>query len=218
MESNNIIQKLLENKEFIFIDNKYLHHYVKLVIKVKKENRNKIKNLHHSHHILPRSFGGPNTKENLVLFTKREHFIAHWFLIKCTGGKGKAKMVFGLDRLYNDKDNKNKRRCSRAYERNMIEKTKFLSERMRGENNPFYNKKHTEKSLLKISEAGKNRAPFSDETKNKISKAIGGEKNGMWNKQHSDNTKRKMSKAWTPERKKQASERFKAFHKNKKNI
>ena len=34
------------------------------------------------HHIVPRSLGGSNAKENLVMFTAREHFIAHMLLWK----------------------------------------------------------------------------------------------------------------------------------------
>lgn len=34
------------------------------------------------HHIVPRSYGGSNSKANLVELTAREHFIAHWILFK----------------------------------------------------------------------------------------------------------------------------------------
>lgn len=34
------------------------------------------------HHILPRSLGGGNTKENIVSLTAREHFICHFLLAK----------------------------------------------------------------------------------------------------------------------------------------
>lgn len=34
------------------------------------------------HHIVPKSYGGSNTKDNLVRLTAREHFIAHWLLFK----------------------------------------------------------------------------------------------------------------------------------------
>ena len=34
------------------------------------------------HHIVPRSLGGYDTKENLVLLTAREHFVAHLLLAK----------------------------------------------------------------------------------------------------------------------------------------
>lgn len=32
------------------------------------------------HHIIPKSFGGKNNKENIIKLTARQHFIAHWIL------------------------------------------------------------------------------------------------------------------------------------------
>jgi hypothetical protein len=49
------------------------------------------------HHIIPRSLGGSNDKENLVDLTAREHFICHWLLIKMYSGESKAKMVYALN-------------------------------------------------------------------------------------------------------------------------
>lgn len=34
------------------------------------------------HHIIPISIGGPNESSNIVVLTGREHFIAHWILVK----------------------------------------------------------------------------------------------------------------------------------------
>lgn len=34
------------------------------------------------HHIIPKSFGGNNSKENLVRLTAREHFLCHYLLCK----------------------------------------------------------------------------------------------------------------------------------------
>ena len=34
------------------------------------------------HHIIPKCLGGSNCKDNLVLLTLREHFLAHWLLCK----------------------------------------------------------------------------------------------------------------------------------------
>lgn len=55
------------------------------------------------HHILPRSLGGKNTKDNIVALTSREHFIAHRLLHKFTTGMDKSKMAYALHRLTCDK-------------------------------------------------------------------------------------------------------------------
>ena len=38
------------------------------------------------HHIVPRSHGGTNKKDNLIALTPRQHFIAHRMLWKAYGG------------------------------------------------------------------------------------------------------------------------------------
>ena len=38
------------------------------------------------HHIVPKSLGGTNAKDNLVKLTARQHYIAHWMLWKALGG------------------------------------------------------------------------------------------------------------------------------------
>lgn len=74
-----------------------------------------------------------------------------------------------------------------------------------GENHPMYGKHHTEEAKKKISEnhwdcSGENNPKywkgkqFSEEHKNKISKANRGENNPMYGKEHTEETKKKMSK------------------------
>ncbi len=46
-----------------------------------------------AHHILPRALGGGNSKENLVLLTAREHFLAHYLLTKFTEGRALHSML-----------------------------------------------------------------------------------------------------------------------------
>lgn len=41
----------------------------------------------HIHHILPRSLGGDDSSDNLVILTPREHFVIHHLLWKMHGGK-----------------------------------------------------------------------------------------------------------------------------------
>ena len=63
---------------------------------------------------------------------------------------------------------------------------------MKGENNPFYGKHHSDETLRKISESHKN---MSDETLRKISEANKGENNPFYGKHHSEETRRKISEA-----------------------
>ena len=54
---------------------------------------------HEVHHILPKSLGGSNRKDNLVKLTHREHFIAHRILAKMYRGNKKYKMIYALKRM-----------------------------------------------------------------------------------------------------------------------
>lgn len=57
----------------------YQFHYDRLV--ETRKNRKLEENVYYEeHHILPRSMGGSNDPENLVMLTAREHFLAHWLL------------------------------------------------------------------------------------------------------------------------------------------
>lgn len=66
----------------------YLWHYISLMKKSKAKNRKKLKKsdsnymYYENHHIFPSSLGGSNNKDNKVLLTAREHFVAHLLLWK----------------------------------------------------------------------------------------------------------------------------------------
>lgn len=38
------------------------------------------------HHIIPKSMGGTDSRDNLIALTPRQHFVAHWMLWKTYGG------------------------------------------------------------------------------------------------------------------------------------
>lgn len=46
------------------------------------------------HHITPRCIGGTNDQSNLVKFTIREHYIAHWLLCKIYPQEAKVQYAF----------------------------------------------------------------------------------------------------------------------------
>jgi len=69
------------------------------------------------HHILPKSLGGSNKKENLVVLTPREHCLAHMILAKMYEGEQKAKMCFALISLAKLRNKNRQFITSREYDR-----------------------------------------------------------------------------------------------------
>lgn len=65
-----------------FLDNKYTKIYFQLIEKRKKEILLKEDMYCERHHIIPKSLGGGDEKDNLVNLTAREHFMAHLLLTK----------------------------------------------------------------------------------------------------------------------------------------
>lgn len=78
----------------IFIDNKYTRVYYQIVNRA--INRIAVNGYTESHHIIPKSCGGSNRKDNLVSLTAREHYICHRLLVKMVEGTAKSKMVYAL--------------------------------------------------------------------------------------------------------------------------
>lgn len=84
-------------KTIVFLDNKYTTVY-NLIIK-NAQTRAMHEGYFEKHHIIPKSLGGSNDKDNLVKLTAREHFVCHRLLTKITSGATKAKMIFAMRRL-----------------------------------------------------------------------------------------------------------------------
>lgn len=96
----------------------YENIYNNLIISRKKLNRSKKDEIYYEwHHIIPKSLGGTNTKENLVLLTAREHFIAHMLLPEMYDGVEKCKMSSALWKMaHTTVTNKNRVISARQYE------------------------------------------------------------------------------------------------------
>jgi len=168
------------------------------------------------HHIIPKSLGGTNKKENLVRLTAREHFICHWLLTKIHKNDPIAyyKMINAMRIMR--ADNKSQHRyntkiTSKVYEKIKSEYSVLQSAKVSGVNNPMYGKKQTTEAIAKIKIAntgriqplqeninqkqamiGRIRKPFSDEWKENLSKSRTGEKNHMYGKKQSTETKNKI--------------------------
>ena len=127
----------------------YKNIYYKIIEKAKNEDKNGNRGIGYfeKHHILPKSLGGSNDKENLVQLTAREHFICHWLLVKMfnKGTKERNKMLYAFWRMKSSPDNNGKRYInSKAYEKLRIEYvdvvSKLMSENQKGENNSQFGK------------------------------------------------------------------------------
>ena len=171
------------------------------------------------HHILPRSLNGTDEKSNLIYITPRQHFICHWLLIKIySTGEEHWKMLNALRMMRAENPNQKRyhtKITSRVYERLKLEYAALQSERMRGENNPMYQRPVSEevrkgRSLrargdnnpakkpgagekIRQSKLGKKRQEFSKEWLENLSLAKRGENNNMFGKHHSEETRAKMS-------------------------
>ena len=82
----------------MYLQNKYTRIYFAIIERAKSRVLDCYKE---SHHIIPKSLGGSNYKENLVDLTAREHFICHLLLVKMTSGVQKRKMSLALWALSN---------------------------------------------------------------------------------------------------------------------
>lgn len=178
-----------------FIKNKYLTMYYNIINN--GLSRNTMIGYSERHHIVPLSVGGPDTHENIVTLTAREHFICHLLLPKFTIGSDRFKMIRAHIMMSGRKTY-----FSRSYESFRKEYSEYTSGRVQGENNPFYGidrkkennafygKRHTDETKRKISEKRKGHSdnkgiPKSTEHKNKLSEAKKGS-GVVYNFEHAD--------------------------------
>jgi hypothetical protein len=132
------------------------------------------------HHVVPRSLGGSDEPNNLVVLTARQHFLAHYCLWKAQekGTEARSKMAHAFNVMRGaSKYNGQRYINSRLYASHRKEYSEWRSKMMSGENHPFYGKTHSEEARKKMSESksGENH-PFygktlSEEAKKKIGKA-----------------------------------------------
>ncbi len=77
----------------LFNNNKYTRLYYMIIERAKSRT---ISGYVEKHHIVPKSLGGSNAKDNIAVLTAREHFIVHRLLPKMTRGEARTKMVYAL--------------------------------------------------------------------------------------------------------------------------
>lgn len=131
------------------------------------------------HHILPRSMGGTNSKDNLIELSLREHYIAHLILWKEYGGK----MAQAFHMMTSD-PRFDVRLTSRQFAEIKKDHSELVSERFKGRE-------------------------VSKETRDKISKARLGKNYGIVGKNHPNYGVPQKPIEFTPEVRKKISDSLK---------
>lgn len=152
------------------------------------------------HHIIPKSLGGNNSKENIIHLSGREHFIAHWLLWKTYRNVQMAK-AFNLMKI-NPSDGV-RYTNSRAYEVFKSEYSILLSTHMSGENHHNFGKTTPQTVKQKISKSLLNRKRSKESTESQVLSRLKNKKSsGMLGKSHTkefkDNQSKQMSGALNP--------------------
>lgn len=176
----------------------YYHRYVKFIKSCRIQDLSDT--YYESHHVIPQALGGSNDESNLINLTARQHYIAHWILWKAYRGK----MTYAFNMMCNRFKH---RITSRVYASiredfakttsedqigRVSEKKGKTLEELYGEDRAreikdkarlthvgMTNKKHSEDTLKKMSEAAKNRKKrvFSQRAKDNFSTLRTGAKN-----------------------------------------
>ena len=153
----------------IFLVNKYSKCYYSIVERAK--SRVLPKDIYaENHHIIPRSLGGDDSPDNLVLLTGREHFICHILLTKMTDGRAKYSMIHAAIGMKRSRNYQNRYINSRLYEIIKKDYAIISSQRNKG-------KSLSAETRAKMSVASKGR-PKSEETRLKMSLAAKGKSKG----------------------------------------
>lgn len=157
----------------------YEKHYNQL-IKTRRNRTCQPNEYYEKHHIIPKSLGGADSKDNLIFLTAREHFIAHWLLWRIYKNKETAFAFYSMVHMGKNQIIKS----SRVYEECKLARRKFIID-----NNKKYhtNKKISVEHAKSISNKLKN-TPKSKEHRNKIS-------NSLKNKPKTDKHKDNLSKS-----------------------
>lgn len=143
----------------MFNNTKYTRIYMSIISNAKSKNRVKRKGTYfENHHIIPKSLGGTNTHDNLVLLTAKEHFVVHHLLTKMLDDKQlQIKMIHAFWRMCHAPQQQQKI-TSNVYHSIRQERCENLALMLTGNKNHFYGKTHSAetKEKMKIKAIGRN--------------------------------------------------------------
>jgi hypothetical protein len=141
----------------MYLQNKYTRWYNTIIQRA--QTRNLPPEMYvERHHIIPRSLGGTNDSDNLVVLTAREHFVCHLLLTKMTEGTTRNKMISAVFYLTGR---------GKAKKRNNVIKTSHLYQQLKKEFSEYNSKMHK----------GSKRPPRSLQTKQRLSSSKTGKLN-----------------------------------------
>ena len=207
----------------MYLENKYTKWYFNIINNAKSRISNDAVYVE-KHHILPKSIGGSNSKDNIVSLLPKEHFVCHLLLTKMVDGINRRKMwyasymmIVGIKRykptarsyqiVRNNMIKASKERPGTNIGKIMSEEQKQkISNSLKGKNTQPKSEEHKEKlrklksdehkKKLSESRIGKSFGySHSAETKQKIGKSNIGKKGKFAGKEHSEETKKRMSDA-----------------------
>ncbi len=199
------------------IKNEHYESYYKLIDNAVSKDRSKKSGYYESHHIIPKSMGGSNDTDNLVLLTPEEHYLCHSLLPDFTDGEDYYKMltawnfmsgngtrsakgvnhtdVIGIDKY---SELKRKMSDSMSGDRNPNFGGKLWSGEshpmwgVKGKDNPRFGMKHSQKTKDLMSSQRKG-IPQTQSHKD-ANADFSGENNPMFGKTHTIESKNLMSK------------------------
>lgn len=152
----------------------YIATYCALISKRLKDPISKENCYCETHHIIPKSEGGLNEKDNLVVLTAREHYIAHLLLWKIYKD---YKMFNALQLMrVGHNGNRNIKFNSRLFSKTKEKGAKKISERMKGwaKRIGYQVSEETKEKLRKAATGKKHpykkRIPCSQQTREKLKK------------------------------------------------
>jgi hypothetical protein len=164
-----------------------------------RENLKLLGDYFERHHIIPRSSGGSDDKDNLVLLEAREHFICHWLLYKIDPCNSNA---FSWWMMSTDTGKKNHPGRIRSNSRQYSYARKAFSKHIGEVNKGRIHTPQARKNMAaaaKEKRSGKNNWMYgrkhSEEYKAYLSEINTGENNHFYGKTHTSEAKEKMSAA-----------------------
>lgn len=103
------------------------------------------------HHIIPKSLGGEDSEENLVMLTAKEHFTCHHLLTKITHGDDRVKMWNAFFMMHMHPTTRKSRYFTARTFQLSKEKMAESKKKLVGEKNHFFGRKHSDLTKAKMS-------------------------------------------------------------------